>query len=245
MPLKLTLNGLSRFGRRERPFLLDPHGNLEVQQHLQTTHPVAAAGQYFVATNPTVSTAVAYAVQASFSETVPYIILRTKAGYPQRKLIYLEYIKLITAVTPASSTSAQFAITIDNIDRLSTGGTDITPQNPNMSAPRESACTLTVGTPTATANSGARRLIARGLLRSAIPVTGDTYMLNFGNMEKSTGQVISGTSAIGAMYHCPPVVLEAGNQVQSCLLHLWFPSNVTTAATFEFEMGWWEVPLEG
>src|ERR1039457_7133219 len=97
--------------------------------------PLADEGSYFIATNPTPGTALAYNIQAAFSDTVPlfYVQNNDSKANPFGKRLYLDYIKLICTTAPASGTGARFAIKTDPAIRtISTNNTTaITPRSPN------------------------------------------------------------------------------------------------------------------
>ena len=81
-------------------------GSISVASQRQN---MAALGKYFVCTNPTPGTALAYNVQAAYSDTVPlmYIQNNDSKANPLAKRMYLDYIKLICTVAPASSTGTR------------------------------------------------------------------------------------------------------------------------------------------
>ena len=102
------------------------YGEQYVLPLISTKHLPADEGSYFIATNPTPGTALAYNVQAAFSDTVPllYIQNNDSKANPLAKRLYLDYIKLICTVAPASSTGARFAAKTDPALRaLSTNNT--------------------------------------------------------------------------------------------------------------------------
>ena len=93
---------------------------------IPTKHVLADEGSYFIATNPTPGTALAYNIQAAYSDTVPllYIQNNDSKANPFAKRMYLDYIKLICSVVPASGTGARFAVKTDpTLRTLSTNNT--------------------------------------------------------------------------------------------------------------------------
>jgi len=85
------------------------YGEQYVLPLIPTKHLLADEGSYFIATNPTPGTALAYNVQAAFSDTVPlfYVQNNDSKANPFGKRLYLDYIKLICTTAPASSTGTR------------------------------------------------------------------------------------------------------------------------------------------
>ncbi len=225
---------------------LGRYGGNMVENVIPTKHTLADEGSYFVSTNPTPGTALAYNVQASFSDTVPFIYIFNKSlpGDAANKRIFLDYIKLICTVAPASGTNAQFAAKSDSIARaLTTNNTiAITPVNPNSDIGASSIATVNAqnsatASAIAAASAGART-VARGSVGS-IPIINDELVFIFGSMVDGAypGSTAAQTIASRKVSVCPPLII--GPQ-QSLTAHLWFASNATTGLSYEFEMGHWE-----
>jgi hypothetical protein len=154
------------------------------------------------------------------------------------KRIYLDYLDLIVVGTPTTATSAQMAVTIDNTNRFSSGGTAITPVNSNMDSANATIAAMNFGAVVLTAASGSARTISRQILKTqATPcfAVGDSVVVNFGMVQGSTGPS-SGTVAQTFNIPIGPVVIGGGDSLN---IHLWYPA-VTAAPTYEFDMGWWE-----
>lgn len=201
---------------------------------------LADEGTYQVATTPTPGTAVVFAVNAAVSETAGnyiYIKNNDSQGNGRAKRIFLDYVKLITGVIPASAASAHYFMKVDNKDRYVSGGTQITPINANIDTGVGTVAQLYVGAITALAPSPSARLLSRGVLRSVIPVVNDEFIFKFGASNADGELSLGGTVAQRMIIPCPPMVI--GPQDNMCM-QLWFPSNATTPAQFEVEMGWAE-----
>jgi len=102
------------------------YGEQYVLPLIPTKHLLADEGSYFIATNPTPGTALAYNIQAAFSDTVPlfYVQNNDSKANPFGKRLYLDYIKLICTTAPASSTGVRFALKTDPAIRtISTNNT--------------------------------------------------------------------------------------------------------------------------
>ncbi len=209
------------------------------------TSSAAATWTDFVATNPTPGTAITSTIVGSYSATGSAFLLfrNTSAAGPNAKTTFLDYIKLLTAIVPGSGTSAQYAIFTDgeNSNRYTSGATATpTPANPAGGSFTSAVTQINVGALVTAAASSQARQVARGSFRGVIPVTGDEYILAFGGTGAGGTNAPTATAAGRFVVNAP--VVSFGPQ-QYCLVHLWFPSNSATAATFEFELGFFEVPV--
>lgn len=218
----------------EGPPRMGPYRELYLQTVTPNMGVLCDEGSYFVGTNATPGTAVNYAIQTTFSDTVSAITLRNSDGAGGKR-ITLDYIRLLLGTVPASATAGQFAIKTDATVRGS-AGTLVIPQNPNADVGQGSVADLRY-TPTVAVASAAARLLSRGALRSTIPVINDEWMFVFGSVEKSAAAGLGAATAQRMPIPVPPVIVGPG---QTVLLHLWFPGNAATAAAFEWECGWWE-----
>lgn len=207
-------------------------------------HSLAAEGSYFVTTNPTPGTAVAYGsggTQTSFSALAGLFVIKNNAptSVPNPINLFLDYIRLhVTGTVPASATKTAFAVTIDTGNRTPTANfTLLTPLCTNFRSARGSIGQIWVpsaGIPTVPAAVNSR-LIANGCIKQAISVTLDEYMIKFGGSDGINGQA---AQTVGRFCtDAPPVVL--GPQ-EYAVIHLWQPSAATNALSVEFEIGHWE-----
>lgn len=213
----------------------DRYGDLDVQSVTQTNHPLVDEGAYFTACNPTISTPITQSIVATWVATTPLMTIYNSASTGGVRLFF-HYLRMIYAVAPASATSAQFAIHIDNIQRFSSGGSALTPKNCNMGSTIASAATVNFGALTATAASSSVRQISRGSLRTAIPAVLDQFEIRAG--AESCGSVIgSGAGPLLVSVGIPPIAIDPGHTL---VLYVWYPSNAATAATTEVETGWYE-----
>lgn len=217
------------------------YGDLTVQPLINKNHLLADEGSYFVATNPTPGTGIAFAVNASVSETAGYflaVINGSSQGDPSAKSIYLDYLRLIPTVAPASGTSGRFFWKSDVAAKYTSGGSTLTPVNPNSGNGNTSVASVKAGALTTAAASGVARLLSHGVLRGAIPVVNDEYVFDFGGAEVAGGSMItSGTNVQRMGIPVPPIVVGPGMMVG---LQLWFPSNSATGLSAELELGFWE-----
>ena len=199
----------------------------------------------FVFTNPTPGTAITSTIAGSFSATASaFFSFRnvSPTSNPAGVRTYLDYIKLITNVVPASGTSFQYAIYSDGetSNRYTSGGTSISPVNPSATSLVASQTQLYAGAITTAAASSQARLLSRGSLRGVIPVTGDEYLIGFGDGTFGAANC-PGATAAGRFVANSPVVSFGPQQFLE--VFFWWPSNSSTAATFEFEIGYFETPV--
>lgn len=192
-------------------------------------------GGYFCVTNNQTGLAMTSA-NTQFTATTPFIVAFNKAtsGGPKA---YLDVLNLIATAAGSSGTSVQFAAVVDQGNRFSTGGTEITANitNPFFDQSASSNLRIWAGAVTATAaSSTARTPIGNRFLSGAIPVAGDTYVVKFGDNE-SNNQIAKQTITFTSQ-NVPKIVI--GPQ-ESALLYLWEPS-MSTASSFLPEMAWVE-----
>ena len=228
----------ARYGRYGEQYSLGLYNDM---------YALADEGGYFVATNPTISTGIAFggAAITSFTDTTGAglaLMNMDKATSPAYKRIYLDYIKLIMATIPTGTLAApfmQFAIRIDNVlSRYTSGGSVISQVNPNADVTqRASVAQLIFGALTLAALSSGGITVARGNVRGIAPVVGDQYVFNAGSVEKAVGaQSMALATAAQVLVNIPPIILGP-QQVLS--VHHWCGGQ-TAAPVYEFEMGWWE-----
>jgi hypothetical protein len=224
-------------------------GAIYTQSLVPTKHVLADEGSYFVTTNPTPQTVLAYGAagtQAAFSDTVPFmqLINTGNPGDPAAPLVWFDYLKLIQigGTAPATTTSVGFAIKVDNGFRAATAGTPVTatPVSPNMNlATAQPAARLvyfTGAVATIPAASAAARLVARGTLKGGPTLVLDEYTISAGAVD---GTPMGGYLTAVAAYNTrvPPIGIGPG---QSMTIHLFFPGGATNPFSYEFELGHWE-----
>jgi len=219
----------------------DAYGNLAVNSFFNKKQALAAEGSAFVTTNPTPGTAFADAVSASYAVTAPFAIfqnLNPQGG----SNAFLDYLKLIPTVAPASGTQAYFAAVRDNIaTALTTNNMNaaLRPANLNPASPIGSNCRL-LAQNSATASALAAlspqaQVIGRGAV-GGLPVVGDELVFDFGAIDPAAYQGLTAAQATcpgRKVSVLPPIVVAPQQQV---IFYLWFPSNTTTGLSYEFEL---------
>lgn len=214
-------------------------------QYVQPVHSkmqsLCDEGSYFLARNPTPGTGLAtIAAPTALDDTKPFILLKNEYATtlsPSRR-IYLDYLKLICTAAGTAGASINVSVKIDaaGVDRYTSGGSAITPVNPNMDSSAVSSLRVHAGALVTTAANGAR-LLYHQQMRTVIPVVGDTYLFNFGQNQGAVGSMIAAGTAIAMQaFQMGPVVLGPG---QFSTIHVWLPSQ-SAASSYEFELGYWE-----
>jgi hypothetical protein len=218
-------------------------GSLSVVSETPDRNALAAEGALFTAMNPTIGTAVTYALQTSFSATAAAYWIFNGDNPTTGKDIYLDFLRLIAGAVAATTTSVRCLVQIDSANRQPTAGSvALTPKNVNMTGPGSiaqvsafSAAAMTVPTSGATA-----RNIDQATLNQHIPIAGDELVVRFGQVDVAASS--PGTAAaitISGRYttDMQAVCIPPG----SCaLIYLWQPGAATTAPTYEFTLGWRE-----
>ena len=223
----------NRGGRYGEQFVLPMHGS---------RHTLADEGSYFIATNPTFGTPIATTTSiVTYAETagavgVTFMIKNSEsrtATNPKR--IYMDYIKMMIVQVPTLATCWMYGLALDdNPVRYTSGGSLITPVNPNGDSNSASIAITYFGALT-TAVPNNRRLVGRGNHRGVIPTTFDEMVIAFGSGEAGGGFASAAASAKYIDFTSPVII---GAQQQLCMSQ-WGAAN-TAAPTFEFEIGWWE-----
>jgi hypothetical protein len=212
-----------------------------------TKHMLADEGAYFTATMTPGQTALAYAVTTAFAATTAFVAVQNTdlpVGQGLGKRIYLDILKFIFSVAPASAASAWAATVIDSVNRTPSANLlSVTPSNVNMDSANGSIAKVwfpTGGSLTVPAAGGGARTIEGNIaIRNTIPVVGDEVNLTFGPTDFAQTYLTAQAATVAkAVIPVSPVVI--GPQ-QFALIYLWFPSNATTAASFSnVHLAWWE-----
>lgn len=228
----------------EAPTRLNRYREQITQPAHMKMHSLADEGAYFVAMNATPGTKIDGPIVAAFLDTVPFLYVYNKES-PGGKSIFLDYMKYTVWVAPASGVQAFTAIKLDNGERnLSTDNTvALTPVSTNSALGVQSVARIQLqNTATNSAIAGASknaRVVHHGGV-GGIPVVGDELGIVFGSAGLGcyNGLTAAQSGNPGRKYtSAPPVIIGPGTNM---VLHLWFPSNAVTGASYEFEMGYWE-----
>jgi hypothetical protein len=201
----------------------------------------ADEGKYFVAVNPTMGTGIAMGIQTTFNATANVLgILVNNAAAGSGKRLYVDYIRLICTAAGTTTTASDLAVVVDNTNRYSSGGTQLTPVcvNADLTSLNTSALAY-FGALTAAAANAARVVSRLRLKTQAAPcwVVGDSVFVKFSAQDGQGIGPTSGTAAQNIGLSAGPVIIGAG---ESVLFHMWNTANATTPPSFEVEIGWYE-----
>jgi hypothetical protein len=222
---------------------LNGRGEVAVSTYLNEKQALAAEGSYFVTTNPTPGTGIAGTVSGSYANTAGWFFFQNWNALGGANA-YLDYLKLIPTVAPASGTNAMFAVIRDVATPLATQittahYTTAVPVNVNGGAGIASKCILGYqNNATASANiapSAASAIVGRASI-SGIPIVNDELVLKFGGTDVGAYQgltAVEATSTGRKVSILPPICIPPQQQV---IIFPWFASNASTGMSFEFEL---------
>jgi len=229
----------TRFGR---------YGENYILSMVRKQHVLADEGSYFVA-NTGSATGQISSPATGFVATTPALVVFNSDTLtnPNYKRVYLDFLKLVTTVVGSAASglvNLQAALYIDNINRYTSGGLQLTAASPNMDLSPQPVAKVYFGAITAPAASSAVRVLdGLSVVRTAVSgtvmdVIGEQKLFNFGAVEGNMNGSITIANANNIPVAMPPVIL--GPQM-SALLYLWQNVGGTNvAATYAPNLGWWE-----
>src|SRR4051812_26565418 len=199
--MNLDLKGLASRGlpqpvpdTQEQEMRFDRYGGISTAPVVRKHHTLADEGSYFVANN--LQTAITGQTSTSYDATKPSaLLINTDSGSnPSAKRIYLDYIMLLnggTAYSNASSNTAIFwGLAMDSGNRYSSGGTQLTVNNPNNDvAQAASIAKAYAGALVTTSAIALRTILGQRLMRAPVSATAltlanlDQFFFNFGGVE--------------------------------------------------------------
>lgn len=223
----------------EAPYRVSRYGELVVRPFGKPNYVLSDEGTYFVISNPTPGTAIAgIAATGAFSDAESLLYIKNGASVGDGTRIYLDWLQLIVTAAGTNGTDHRFVSKTDSgADRYTSGGSSITPVNPNMDSSAASVATVKFGALVTTAASTSARLIQNGLIRPVITVAGDVYTFEFGGAVQAPPALITSGTAISQVNisHAPVVIGPQQYFVMS--LHA---TAQTAASSYEFNGGYWE-----
>ncbi len=204
-------------------------------------HGLADEGSYFVATNPTVGTGIAgIAAADGYNAAETLFLLYNQSTDAEAVRIYLDFLELQCTVVDTGGTDIRFDHHIDNTDRFTSGGTNITPVSPNMDSSASAKGRLRFGAVVSASASTSVRYLGGRQLSSTDLVANDLMLFTYGGSNGYSAQTTNLTEEATAsriwQVSCPPVVLGPGD---SYLFTINCASQ-SGAATWTFNCGWWE-----
>ena len=199
---------------------------------------VSDSGNYFAAMTPTPGTGVVGTTSVNtFVETTPTLVLYNAGPlniYPTMLRTHLTVIG-----TNAGAVLDFWTFTMDNGNRYTSGGTQLTVVNENGLTTSKSGAFVAVGGITATANTPRRRIVANIQTKTdVIEVVHDTAVFSWGDTFGSSANSLA-TNANAVAYNgysLPPIVIAPN----CSLVVVRWAVNQTTGSTHEYFMSWYE-----
>src|SRR5438876_435880 len=215
---------------------------------LMTKHGLADEGSYFSAQNPTPGTGIQLnANVTAFSDTNALFVVQNTnlASNALGASIYMDYLRLLLLATaPTATVSMQFAFRKSTVSREPTTAANRTVLT--ASNMRASTGIASIGKYMSYTNAGAMTVpasvagdvqLGRCSLVTGLGIAGDEYVVKFGgeDMAPKIGlTAVRATDVARIVTHAPPIVIDPGEWL---VVHMWWLTAATTAATFEFDMG--------
>lgn len=205
------------------------------------------AGQYFVVTNPTPGTAVAFANNTSYSATANGLWCISNANPSGGPTIQIDRLKLIqTATAPANNLVTRAEVfTETGIVALSGNAIARTPVNLNFNYTNATGATVTTwsaGSATVPAAVGTRRLIAVASFATGATIRYDSWTFEFGADGPSFGKVgltaARATDPADMVCWMSPVTIAPQT---SAWMNLWGVAPDTNVPSYEFCLTYSEV----
>lgn len=189
----------------------------------------------FSAINATAGTGLAEAIKTGFVATAAALVLRNATA----GLLRPRYLRMVNTVVPASGSAMHMRIALDSgATRVSSGGTALTAKSRDMSQTATSGAVCTFGAVVTAAATANVRYISQSSPSAVIPVVGDELLVVFGGADAPSGMgTFAGTTARRIVMNVGPVTLGNANEM---IVHTWYPSNASTAASWEVECCWEE-----
>lgn len=205
----------------------------------------------------TPGTPIAAAITTALAETAAFATFRnTDAATPAGggRFVIPQYLRLVCRTAPASATSLQLAISLDDIDRYTSGGSALvgsSSRSDQLDTTKYPAkADLRVGALVTTAAGARRKWITNKILKNAIPVIGDVFTIVFGDVSTVTLQALTGAASQEFVHVTDPIALAPGGASllqagavggnNSLVIHIWEPANAATAGQYDIEAGWIE-----
>lgn len=206
---------------------------------------LAGSGKYFIVTNPTPGTAIAYADQTGFSATANGLFGIQNTNASGGPTIYLDYLSLImTGTAPTATTSMRLEVYNETgLVSLTGNVATRTPIQPNIGYPQTTGAivqSFAAGAATVPAAVGTRRLQSVLTITTSLGITGDNYVIDFGGDHAPTAPLtaVRSTAAAKLVTQGPPLTIAPQS---TSWINLWWLTAATTAPSFEFELTYGEL----
>lgn len=219
-----------------------PYGEQYAQLLFSTKHGLAEEGSYFMSTNPTIGTAVAGAVSATFVDTVAFFVIQN-TGPAGGVMVFPDFLRMRPTVAPASATNWLYALKLEpsSLRTPSAGNATITPVNTNGQSATAALCRLQAFTGAANLTVAAAttnaRILGNGVISGVIPVVNDELVISFGSTDPASSAAGPTATASRRSAAAGPIAIPGGG---SLTIAMWGLSNAATGISAEYEFGHWE-----
>jgi len=205
---------------------------------------VAAASNYYVATNPTPGTGVLFGTVTAFSATADGLFTIANTNAVGGRTIQLDALTLMMSGTaPTATTVQKLAVYVESgIVAPSAGNVAVTPRALNPAGVTSGATIngFSSAAMTIPAAVGTRTLVANASLPTSLGITGDSYVYIFGG-DPSTATTaltaVRATAPARLVTTCAPVTIPPQ---YTAIIDFWWLTQATNGPTFEFELGYFE-----
>jgi hypothetical protein len=200
---------------------------------------------YFTFNNPTVGTGIALnADPTAISATESCLIIDNSGTRTNgdNQSIHLDYIRLTCTDAGTGATSARLAFYIDNINRYSSGGQELTGKSTSYDTTssytdRTPKAKVYFGDLTATSESSAKHIATR-LIKNDTTVApcfavDDVFTLKTDSTSIGGANYFDSEGVVDSVFSLPPIYIYAGC---SLIVAPLFPSQ-SASASFEIEVG--------
>ena len=224
--------------------LTTPNGSVALLSQRQMP---AGQGKYFVATNPTPGTAIAYALKTGYSATANGLFSISNGNPSGGANLYLNRLKLIQTATAPTGTLIMRAevVTESVVMAITTAAAAITPVNVNGAFSNSTGATVTffnAGAGTVPAAAGVRRIVDVASLATGVTVQYDSFSFIFGDDGiaggKNGGAAARATDPADQVVTMAPVVVAPGT---SAYMNLWWVTAAANVPSFEWMLEYAEV----
>lgn len=197
---------------------------------------LADEGSYFVATNPTLATAIAghAAPVVADTDTKPFLLCYNGGN----KNIVPDFAQFEVTAAGTAGTINYAVCYVDNkgASAYTSGGSAITPVSTHGATPQATNATIYAGAVVAALSNSKK--VGQQIVREVIPVVQDTITIVFGAPTPTfrSGLTTAGTATDHAVVYFPPVIVPPGGNLNIAFIR---PSQ-SAAASYQFQFGYWE-----
>jgi len=192
---------------------------------------IGDSANYYVASTPTPGTGIVTGNPTTLVATTPALVVYN-GGLLN---VYLLYLRLMSTVVGGGAATKNFTHQVDQGNRFSSGGTQLTINNSNILSNVKSSVQATWGAVTATAATANVRALGNDWFRQgSADIVGDTYEFQYGSSVAAPSPNVA--TAMHFIHQAPVVVLLPGS---SYLLNIW-SGTFTAGITLEVQMGFAE-----